>query len=203
VTHSNKLRGHELIAKAAIEGGAHAIQFRAKKESAKEALEIGRRIKAMCKRKALFFVNDRFDLALALDADGLHLGQEDMPIEVVKELLKESGKELIIGLSTHNLKQALDGAEKGPHYLSFGPIFPSRTKPSSKPLGIEKLREVCKKVSVPVIAIGGINSDNAGKVIKAGAWGVAAISAISQAKDAKKATQELLSKIGAASKETL
>lgn len=203
ITHSNKLRNHEMIAKAAIEGGAHAIQFRAKKESTKESLEIGKRIKAMSSGRALFFVNDRLDLALALDADGLHLGQEDMPIRVAKELLKESGKELIIGASTHNLKQALGAAERGANYISFGPIFPSKTKPSSKPLGIEKLREVCKKVSVPAIAIGGINKDNVRKVIKVGAQGVAVVSAIAQAKDARKATQELLNKIDAASKETL
>ena len=203
LTDSNEFRSHEEVARAAIEGGAQAIQLRTKRESTREALEIGKRIKAMCKGKALFIVNDRLDLAMALGADGLHLGQEDMPIESVKELSEKSGKELIIGLSTHSLEQAMDAEKRKPHYISFGPIFPSRTKPSLIPVGTEKLKNVCKKVNIPIIAIGGINRDNVEEVMRAGVQGVAAVSAISEATDPKRAAQELFKKINATINEAL
>ena len=125
-------------------------------------------------------VNDYADIALAVDADGVHLGQEDLPVEEARKII---GRDKLIGISTHNREQARDAEQAGADYIGFGPIYPTATKDAGTVQGLENLRTIRQTVSIPIIAIGGINQSNAGDVIQAGADGVAVISAILSADD--------------------
>jgi thiamine-phosphate pyrophosphorylase len=159
-----------------IEGGAVIIQLREKYaspnefyEGAKKALEIARR------HKVKIIINDRVDIALALKADGVHLGQTDLPPENARKIL---GEKAIIGFSTHNLQQALEASKLSIDYLAIGPVFTTQTKENpEKPVGVEGVKAVRKAVGdFPIVAIGGINSNNYRKVLQAGADSVAIIS---------------------------
>ncbi len=162
---------------ALSEGGASLIQLRDKSSASGEfyrdaldALALGRRLGVR------IIINDRVDIALALGADGVHLGQDDMPPEAARKLL---GEEAIIGFSTHNQEQALAAAEKPVDYIGLGPIFPTSSKEKSDRLvGLEGLRRVRQSVEMPIVAIGGITLANAREVLQAGADSVAIISAI-------------------------
>ncbi len=131
--------------------------------------------KLTLKHKVTFIVNDFIDIAMAVNADGVHLGQEDMP---VKEARKIMGRNKIIGISTHNLKQAVDAQESGADYIGFGPMFHTGTKDAGHPKGTKKLREIKKYVKVPIVAIGGITWENVSEVLEAGADAVAVVSGI-------------------------
>jgi len=160
---------------AAINAGAKIVQYREKSKDTgpmmKEALEI----KKLCKGKALFLINDRVDIALAVDADGVHLGQTDMDFATARKIL-EGGK--IIGVTVHNLAEARDVEATGADYLGLSPIFETKTKgDAGKAVGLRTLREVCDAVAIPVVAIGGINLENARSVMEAGATTLCAISA--------------------------
>ncbi len=137
----------------------------------------------------VFIVNDHADIALAVDADGVHLGQGDLLIRHARKLL---GSGRIIGLSTHSLAQALEAEDQGADYIGFGPIYPTLTKDAGPAQGIARLSEIKKAVSVPVIAIGGIGPGNVRDVIRAGADGVAIISAILSADDPGRAATMML-----------
>jgi thiamine-phosphate pyrophosphorylase len=159
-----------------IEGGAVIIQLREKYaspnefyEGAKKALEIARR------HKVKIIINDRVDIELALKADGVHLGQTDLPPENARKIL---GEKAIIGFSTHNLQQALEASKLSIDYLAIGPVFTTQTKENpEKPVGVEGVKAVRKAVGdFPIVAIGGINSNNYRKVLQAGADSVAIIS---------------------------
>lgn len=187
-------RGRSLsdILKQAAEGGARMFQYRNKTASMLEAYR-----QAVLLRKAAadaavrFLVNDRCDLALAVDADGVHLGQQDLPIHLARAIL---GPDRLIGLSTHNEAQVTAAVSSGADYLGFGPIFQPGSKQDHEPVvGIEGLRRIRRLTSLPVFAIGGIAPDHLQAVIGAGADGVAVISAIAQAQDVKAATLALLS----------
>lgn len=125
--------------------------------------------------KAVFIVNDHADIALAVNADGVHLGQEDLPIKEARKLL---GKKKIIGISTHSIEQAIEAEAGGADYIGFGPIFPTKTKDAGEPKGVEMLRELKQKIKIPVVAIGGINAGNLRSVLDSGADAVAVASAI-------------------------
>jgi thiamine-phosphate diphosphorylase len=124
---------------------------------------------------ATLIVNDHPDIALAADADGVHLGQDDLP---VKEARKIMGKNRIIGISTHTVEQARDAGRDGADYIGFGPVFHTTTKDAGRPMGIEMLREIKRQVQIPVIAIGGINAENIRPVLETGVDAVAVSSAI-------------------------
>ena len=124
---------------------------------------------------ALFIVNDYVDIAIAAGADGVHLGQEDMPVEVARRIM---GKRKIIGVSTHNLIQAKRAQEQGADYIGFGPIFRTQTKDAGHPKGIRYLRKIKRHIHIPIVAIGGITCGNANSVIYAGADAVAVISGV-------------------------
>jgi thiamine-phosphate pyrophosphorylase len=124
---------------------------------------------------ALFLVNDHADIAAAVDADGVHLGQDDLPIEQARKIL---GRDKIIGISTHSREQAHDAERSGADYIGFGPVFSTSTKDAGEAQGIEKLACIRQEVTLPVIAIGGINRTNIREVVRAGADGVAVISAV-------------------------
>ena len=164
------------ITQRAVRAGIKTIQLReknmTKKELYKEALSVR---KFTLKHRAAFIINDYVDIALAVNADGVHLGQEDMPIREARKLL---GKNKIIGISTHSLKQAVDAQRAGADYIGFGPIFKTTTKDAGSPKGIESLIEIKKHIKIPVVAIGGITADNVSEVFKSGTDAVAVVSGI-------------------------
>ncbi|MDD5595315.1 MAG: thiamine phosphate synthase [Candidatus Omnitrophica bacterium] len=168
--------------KSAIAAGVKVVQYRNKSLSAKEAFKEALILRKLC-RKITFLINDRVDLALAVGADGVHLGQDDLPFKVVRWLL---GKNKIIGLTVHSLSQAQDAEKIGANYLGVSPIFSTKTKSDAgKPVGCTLIKSIKQRVSLPVIAIGGINLSNAREVIAAGADGLAVISAVVTKPDVK------------------
>jgi len=172
----------------ALEGGATSIQLRIKNASTREMIKIGKRIRELTKEyDALYFVDDRLDVALATNADGVQLGPEDMPISLAREIAPN----LIIGASVYSLEEALQAEKERADYLGAGSVFPTPTKAGVRVIGVEGLRKIVESVKIPVVAIGGINHKNARDVLKTGVDGIAIISAIMGAEDVKKATEEM------------
>ena len=183
----------------AAEAGASLFQYRNKTASMKDAyVEALALRQAAAKAGVLFIINNRCDLALAVDADGVHLGQGDLPPDLAKKVM---GPDKLIGISTHNPDQVREATAEKPDYLGFGPIFKPGSKQDHDPVvGLEGLRAMRSLTSLPVFAIGGIQIDQAGEVIRAGANGVAIISAILKAPDISLAVKAFLAKmIGPAS----
>lgn len=155
--------------------GVRVVQYRNKNAETREMYEEALRLRDIC-RSAAFLINDRIDIALAVDADGIHLGQSDMPYVAARRML---GPEKIIGITVHNLNEALDAEAVGADYLGVSPIYQTATKPDAgKPAGITLMEEIRAHVEIPLVGIGGINLANAPEVIRAGADGVCAISAV-------------------------
>lgn len=179
---------------ASAEAGAILFQYRNKTASMKEAyVEALALRQAAAKAGVLFIVNDRCDLALAVDADGVHLGQGDLPLDLAR---KAMGPNKLIGISTHNPDQVREARAGKPDYLGFGPIFPPGSKLDHDPVvGLEGLRAIRTLTSLPVFAIGGIQIGQVGDVMKAGADGVAVISAILTAKDIREAVRAFLAQM--------
>jgi thiamine-phosphate pyrophosphorylase len=185
-------RGPVAQARAAAAAGAAVIQLRAKLATDRVALAWGEAILALARESgALFFVNDRFDLALAANADGVHLGQSDLPPERVPE---EVRRRLLIGRSTHTLAQAKAALDEPVDYVAFGPVFGTHSKQSEYAArGLPLLAEVVRAVAPrPVVAIGGIDGDNARDVTRAGAAGAAVISAVADDDDPERAARDLV-----------
>ena len=181
---------HFQIAKDLIAGGVKILQLREKRLSDRDILKIGLKIRGLTRnRKVLFIINDRVDLCLALNADGVHLGQSDIPANLARLIL---GSEKIIGVSTHNLYQAIKAQQGGADYISIGPIFRSALKQDLKPAGVDFIRRVKDKIKIPFFVIGGINKENLRLVMGAGARGVAVISAIMRAENIRQATKKLV-----------
>ncbi len=182
------------LAKQALKGGAAIIQLRHKHASGNQLFLWAVEICKLChEHHALCIINDRVDIAMASKADGVHLGQQDMPIAAARQLL---GEHRIIGISASSLHEAMQAENDGADYIGFGHIFPTSSKEKDySPLGPETLRQATALLSLPIIAIGGINHENAASLISCGASGVAVISAISRAQDPALATQKLLSSI--------
>jgi len=182
-------RTHEEIVRAGLSGGARVIQLREKKLSLHELYPVALRIREMTREAdAALIINDSIELAMAIGADGVHLGQEDMPAGVARRLL---GPDKIIGVSTHTIEEALVAQGEGADYIGFGPIYKTDTKGSGEPKGPEGLRAIREKIKVPVVAIGGIDAGNARVVIDAGADAVAVISAVVSAENIEKAAREI------------
>jgi len=186
---SNGLSESE-VARLAYSGGADIVQLRMKGSDGKEMLEQARIIKSLSEEYAKFFiVNDRIDIALLSDADGVHLGQSDIPIEEARELL---GDEKLIGISVHNVKEAKDAESRGADYISVGSVFRTSTKKDAyQDQGLDVVFTVKEAVDIPVLAIGGIGRGNIQDVIRAGADGVAVVSAVVSQKDIAAAAHEL------------
>jgi len=178
----------------AAEAGASLFQYRNKTASMKDAyVEALALRRAAAKAGVLFIINDRCDLALALNADGVHLGQGDLPLDLAKKVM---GPDKLIGISTHNPDQVREATAGKPDYLGFGPIFKPGSKQDHDPVvGLEGLRAMRSLTSLPTFAIGGIQIDQAGEVMRAGANGVAVISAILKAPDISLAVKEFLAKM--------
>jgi thiamine-phosphate pyrophosphorylase len=181
------------VAAAAIRGGAKVIQLRDKQRSKAELLATARKLKELCLEKGvLFIVNDHLDIALAAGADGLHLGQDDLPPAEARRILPIG---MLVGCSTHSTAEAVRAQANGADYVALGSIYPTTSKEKYKLVGPETLRRTRSKVSVPLIAIGGINHTNVQGAIEAGADGVAVISAVLGADDAEKAARKLAAKM--------
>lgn len=179
---------------SAAEAGASLFQYRNKTASMQEAYVEALALRQVAaKAGVLFIINDRCDLALAVDADGVHLGQGDLPLDLARNVL---GPDKLIGISTHNPDQVREATAGKPDYLGFGPIFKPSSKQDHDPVvGLEGLRAMRSLTSLPVFAIGGIQIDQAGEVMRAGAHGVAIITAILKAPDISHAVKAFLAKM--------
>lgn len=181
------------IARQALEGGASVIQWRDKRRDKGEQLADARAVHTLCtKHNACFIVNDHLDLALAADADGVHLGQHDLPLEAVRPLAPAG---FIVGVSTNNVEEAQRAEAAGASYIAVGSIFPTDSKPITRPASPELLREIKDAIELPVVAIGGIHTSNVGQVRDAGADAAAVISAVCAATDPRAAAQKLASQL--------
>ncbi len=202
ITDPELARGlsHLDIVRRAIEGGASMIQLRDKLAGLRQLLPQAREIADLCReREVCFIVNDRLDLALAVDADGVHLGQDDLPLAAARAVL---GAERFLGVSTHSLEQAIQAAGDGADYLGIGPIFATATKATGyAPIGCDTIQQIRARIGLPLLAIGGITLGNVAGVIHAGATGVAVISAIVGADDIGTAARDFLDTIRNAEKQ--
>lgn len=183
--------GHIVGARAALQGGARIIQLRDKEASTRQLVEYAQVLRTLTREcNALLLINDRLDVALAVEADGVHLGQDDMPVPLARRI---AGAELIIVVSVETVDEAIRAEAEGADYLGVGPMFATATKPDAgTPVGPERLREIKQRVSIPVFGIGGITSENAVQVLQAGADGLCVISAILDAPDPTEATREFV-----------
>ena len=181
-TSLGKARSPTAILREFLKGGVKLVQLRAKELSSGDFFALAKEARQLTREAgATFIVNDRADIALACNADGVHLGQDDLPLAAARRIL---GNEKIIGVSTHDIAQARSAELNGADYIGFGPIFGSTTKETGySARGLDMLQEICDAVKIPVVAIGGINEANVGKVWKAGTDAVAIISDLMVAED--------------------
>jgi thiamine-phosphate pyrophosphorylase len=185
---------HEEIARRAIAGGADVIQLRDKACGCRELCRIGRSLRTITmKTGTLFIVNDRLDVALTCGADGVHLGQNDIRVGVARQIAPPG---FIIGVSVGIVDEAVRAEEEGADYIAISPVFSTASKNDAGPgRGLDVVREIRRSVSVPVIAIGGINLDNVREVIAAGADGVAVISAVVGSRNIIETARELSKRV--------
>lgn len=186
-------RGHKEIAEAVLEAGAPILQLRDKQATVRELVQTGRSLRDMTRAyNAVFIVNDRIDVALAVEADGVHLGQEDIPLPLARRLM---GERAIIGASVETVEEAVQAESEGANYLGVGPMFATDTKPDAgSPVGPERLHEIKQHVQIPVFGIGGISHQNYHVVLEAGADGICVIGAIVTAPDMREAVQQFILK---------
>ena len=193
VTDRNQTGGRDLlwVLEQALEGGVKAVQLREKDLGGRELSLLAEKIKALCERyQASLFVNDRIDVALGVDADGVQLGSTSMPVGVARELL---GEKKLIGVSTHSTEEAIEAEQAGGDFILFGPVYFTPSKAAyGKPQGLGALKEVVEKISLPVYAIGGIKVKDITEVRQTGIRGVALISAVLSAVDPCAAAREIL-----------
>ncbi len=183
------------VAAAALAGGATVVQLRGKTLSGAELVRAGRQLRDLTRvHGGLLIVNDRVDVALAVDADGAHVGQDDLLARDARRLL---GSDRLLGVSARSVEEAVRAQRDGADYIGFGPVFSTTTKEDAgAPSGLDELRRASRAVAIPVVAIGGITPHNAGLVRAAGAAGVAVISAVVGASDIAEATRTLRRAIG-------
>lgn len=183
-------RSHEEVARAALAGGATFLQLRDKRATARELVVWARRLRELAREAGVpLVVNDRVDVALAAEADGVHVGEDDLPVPDARRLMGPRG---VVGASAGTVEEAVRAERDGADYLGVGPVFPTATKADAgEAIGLEGLRRVVRAVRIPVVAIGGITADNAAEVVRAGAAGVAVVSAVAGADDMVEAARRL------------
>ncbi|MBN1833744.1 MAG: thiamine phosphate synthase [Deltaproteobacteria bacterium] len=181
---------HLELARMAIRGGADTIQYRQKSGSTREMIRVAAQMKQVCSDQGVpLIVNDRVDIAIAVKADGVHLGQDDFPIPLARELL---GQEMIIGASASNMEEVKKCLLEGADYVGFGPIYPTTSKDDAgSAKGIDGLAQVVKSVPVPIIAIGGIGLENVSEILRTGVHGIAVISSVCCREDPEQAAKAL------------
>ncbi len=177
----------------AIKGGATVIQYRAKNKDSRTMYKEAQEIKKICDRYNVpLIINDRVDIALAVNADGVHVGQEDLDVEVVRRII---GFDKIVGLSTKNLKQVKEANYLPVDYIGFGSIFPTETKEDAKVSGIENLKKAIEISLAPIVAIGGINLSNIDEILNVGCTNIAVVSAVFKGKNIEENAKKLKNKI--------
>ncbi|MBM4065015.1 MAG: thiamine phosphate synthase [Planctomycetes bacterium] len=179
---------------SALKGGVKTVQLREKGFATSELYSLACELRKITSDfKANFIVNDRVDIALAVEADGVHLGWQSLPFDIVRKLV---GFEKLIGVSTHNRQEASQAQNCGADYITFGPIFDTPSKTGLlRPTGVEEIQKLKKEIHIPIVALGGINEKNIGAVLNGGADGIAVISSIMQADDPEDAARCLCNKI--------
>lgn len=200
VTNSDKFATEDEFLDAvasALQGGVDVLQLREKNMSAKKILELGKKLKQLCSEYgATFIVNDRIDIAALLNADGVHLGQDDLDVNSARKIL---GKDKIVGISTHAPEQALKAVADGADYIGVGPVFATPTKEGRIPVGLEYVKWASENIDIPAFAIGGIDEENIEQVIEAGAKRVAVVRAIINANRPQKAAESFCKKLNKSS----
>ncbi len=202
ITDRTQTRGRSLVevVKAGLEGGVRLVQLREKDLSGKDLFYLAKELRELTSQyNAKLLINDRVDIALAVGADGVHLGRQSMSVKDARRAVEISSLPVtvpIIGTSTHSLKEALQAEADGADFITFGPVYYTPSKSSyGAPVGIDKLKEAARAVNLPIYALGGVKKENIEEVMSADAYGVAVISAIMSAEDVKKSTEEMLLEI--------
>ncbi len=186
------------ITEAALRGGADLIQWRDKNSTDRDFLALARMLRAMTHRhRKLFIVNDRVSIAQLVQADGVHVGHEDLPVQEVRRLVGES---MLIGRSTHSLQEAKAAQTAGADYIGVGPVFATPTKPTYPVVGIELIQQVNSAIQIPWVAIGGIDLQTLPLVLSAGARGIAVVRALAGVPDPEKAARTLKTHMSTAKK---
>ncbi|HKV45466.1 MAG TPA: thiamine phosphate synthase [bacterium] len=196
-TQTSRGRSHREIAEAAIRGGATIVQLRMKDEPARRIVDAAREILPLCRAAGVTFViNDRADVAMIAGADGVHIGQDDLPAREVRAMM---GPGAVIGISAATAEEAVAAERAGADYLGVGAIYATATKADAgAPVGLDRLRELRRVVRLPLIGTGGITADTAAAVIRAGAQGVAVITAATTAEDIAAAVRRIRREVDAA-----
>lgn len=195
ITGENFHPGRDLleVMEETIKGGADIIQLRDKTSGKREILHKARALRELTvKHGVTFIVNDHIDIALAVDADGVHLGQGDLPLADARNIL---GDDRIIGISTHRIEEARQAEAEGADYIGVGPVFATQTKEGAEPVTTEYVRQVVDEINIPFVAIGGIKLHNVDQVLEAGATRICAVSEIVGAEDVAETCRQFLSKI--------
>lgn len=175
---------------SALKGGVTILQLREKDKTAREYIDIAGKVHGIAKKYGVpLIIDDRIDVALAVGAEGVHLGQSDMPVDTARKIL---GEDFIIGATAKTVPQALEAYNNGADYLGVGAIFPTATKVKTVLTPVETLQEICKAVPIPVNAIGGLNKDNISVLANADIAGICVVSAIMKAENPQKATIDLI-----------
>lgn len=179
---------------AALQGGVSILQLREKSGSTREYLDLAEKVHALTKQYSVpMIIDDRLDVAMAVDAEGVHLGQSDMPVATAREIW---GQEKIIGATAKTVEQAMDAYTQGADYLGVGAIYPTTTKVKTVLTSVDTLRDICKAVPIPVNAIGGLNKDNIDVLKGVPIAGICVVSAIMKAEDPKLAAEQLRESMG-------
>lgn len=180
----------------AIRGGTDIIQLRSKTMADGELLDAAKKLRELTlETRTLFFINDRPDIALAVEADGVHIGQADFPVDALRKLCRRSGQALLIGKSTHSLEQARLAQSEGVDYIGVGPIYPTPTKPGRANVGLELIHQVKPVIQIPFVVIGGIDLTNIHHVLEAGATRIACVRALFQSEDTYEAARNFCREI--------
>ncbi|RRN72445.1 thiamine phosphate synthase [Peribacillus simplex] len=175
-----------------VSGGVSIVQLREKNNSSLSFYKKASALKQLLSELSIpLIINDRVDIALAVEADGIHIGQDDLPLPVIKQMVPD---DMIVGVSVSTLEEALEAEQNGADYIGVGSVFPTKTKQDATLMAIEDLEEICRSVSIPAVAIGGITADNISSLSDSGLSGTAVVSAIMNA-DSPKIASELLLKI--------
>ena len=194
ITDRKLLASYEALTAAveeSLKGGARAVQLREKDAVTRDLLDAAYSLREITRRyKARLFINGRVDIAMAVGADGVHLGISDIPVHAAR---KAAGNDMLIGASAHSVAEAKRAEQEGADFVTFGPVYETPSKLQyGKPVGVQAIERVKDEVSIPVFAIGGVNRERVGEALKAGAYGVALISAILASENIKSSTEEFM-----------
>jgi len=174
----------------AIKAGCKVVQYREKNKSKEDMVKEAIKLKKICESEAIFLINDYIDIALECNADGVHIGQDDVSIETARTLL---GKDKIIGLTVHNLEEAVEAERLGVDYIGVAPIFKTGTKEDARdPIGVDIIKTIRKNVNLPIVAVGGINKNNVKEIINSGADSVVSIYAVLNSDDVYNEIKEFI-----------